>query len=125
MAMRFWRSFFAFSALYNVVIGLGMAAAAGQAAANMGLPPGVGVYFVQFVGALIATFGLGYALVAVDPPAGRAIVFVGLIGKLAAVALTLAHQHDLPASTVMLGLSDILFALVFLTFLLRGPRPVR
>lgn len=123
--MRFWRNFFAFSALYNVVIGLAMLLAAGQAAATMGLSPGAGVYFVQFAGALIATFGIAYALVAADPPAGRNIVFVGVIGKLAAVALTLAHQHDLPRSTVLLGMSDILFALVFLIFLLRGPRPVR
>lgn len=123
--MGFWRNFFAFSALYNVLIGLGMVIGAGQAAANLGLPPGVGVYFVQFVGVLIAIFGAAYALVAADPPAGRNIVLVGVIGKLAAVALTLAHQHDLPASTVMLAMSDILFALVFLTFLLRGPRPVR
>ena len=52
--MRFWRNFFAFSALYNVVIGLAMLLAAGQAAATMGLSPGAGVYFVQFAGALIA-----------------------------------------------------------------------
>ena len=123
--MRFWRFFFGFAGLYNLVIGAGMLFGSHAIAAQLGLSAGAELYFIEFIGMMIAVFGVAYLRVAADPPAGRGLVFIGLLGKLGAAALTTAHQHDLPPSTVALGLSDIPFALLFLIFLLRGPREAR
>ena len=121
--MRLWRGFFGFAGFYNLLIGLGMVAASGAIAADMGLsPPGAGGYAIQFIGLMIAVFGLGYLLVAHNPIRHRGIVTIGVAGKIAAAALAILHRADLPVSTFYLSLTDLPFAAVFLIFLARAAK---
>lgn len=122
--MSLWRTFFAFTAFYNVAFGAAMTAAAGQAAAGLGVSGPGGPYAVAMVGLLIAIFGVGYAMVARDPARNRGIVWVGLLSKIAAPALG-AVQYvagAIPFSTFAIGMVDLAFAFAFALFLWRGPR---
>ena len=70
----------------------------------------------------VAVFGYGYFLIARDPIGNLGLVQVGIVGKLAMfllfvidiVAGTLSYRLLIPA------LGDVLFALLFLEFMLRG-----
>jgi hypothetical protein len=71
----------------------------------------------------IALFGLGYWMVARNPDANRGIVLLGLIGKLAVVAIFFGHYFlvgDVNFNLAGLTIGDIIYSWFFLQFL-RSP----
>jgi hypothetical protein len=74
----------------------------------------------------IGQFGLGYWMVASAPEQNRAIVQLGLLGKVLAIALVVGHyvagNVSLPLALVVSG--DAIFAVLFARYL-ATTRPVR
>ena len=122
--MTWWNALFSLAALVNLGVGGAMAATPREVAAQLGvLGPGA-PYAVTMVGMMIAVFGVGYAIVARDPARNRAIVWLGVVGKLGAAGLAAAQyaQTLIPQSTFVLGIGDLVFALLFALLRVRGPR---
>ncbi len=123
--MNMWRVVFALAAFVNFAVGGVMTAAPGRVAAAIGGTADQAS--VQFAGWLIFVFGIGYAMVAREPARHRGIVWIGAIGKLGAVVLTLwrllAQGGYVPAQVIALPLVDLVFVALFALFLWRGPRP--
>ncbi|HZS36070.1 MAG TPA: hypothetical protein VFF06_04555 [Polyangia bacterium] len=80
---------------------------------------GTNVVMVNATGALIATFGVAYVLLAVDPVRHRVFVPLAILGKLLVVAVVAwpwlagAVPWTLPALTG----ADVVYAALFLHFL--------
>jgi hypothetical protein len=122
--LTFWRGLFAFAAFYNFAVGGAMVAGAAQVAAQLDISGAGGPFAVMMAGLLIATFGIGYAMVSAAPAKNRGIVWIGAIGKLLAVMLaTIQYSAGvIPFSTFLLGVGDLVFVALFALFLWRGPR---
>lgn len=120
----FWRGLFAFAALYNFAVGGAMLAGAAEVAAQLNITGAGGPFSVMMAGLLIATFGIGYAMVSAAPAKNRGIVWIGAIGKLGAVVLASVQYNMglIPFSTFLLGLGDLVFVALLALFLWRGPR---
>lgn len=123
--MTIWTALFSLAALVNLAVGIGMAVTPAEVAMQLGVGGPGGSYAIIMVGMMIGVFGIGYAIVARDPPRNRGIVWIGIIGKLGAAGLAAAQyaQGLIPQSTFMLGMGDVVFAALFALFLWRGPRP--
>lgn len=122
--MRIWQGVFALAAAFNFLVGLPLLLAPVAFYGAMNQPVPTDLLSVQTAALLISVFGVGYAMVARDPPANRAIVWLGLLGK-APLPLMVwlqvqAGKATMAAFTLTLG--DALFAVLFLVFLLRTPR---
>jgi hypothetical protein len=79
--------------------------------------------FEQVALMAIALFGLGYWMVARNPDANRGIVVLGLIGKLAVVAIFFDHYFlvgDVNFNLAGLSIGDIIYSALFAQFL-RSP----
>src|SRR5271169_6723863 len=76
----------------------------------------------QVFGLMAAVFGYGYFLVARDPSRNEGIVWMGIVGKLLIFALFLTHAiaGTFPFVLVIPTLGDVIFAFLFLEFLLVG-----
>ena len=118
---RGWKILFAVAALYNFAAGLPPLLAPEQALTMFGMAAQANYFFVQLSGAIIATFGIFYALVAVDL-SRREIPAVGIVGKLAAFALVLIYfvNGQVAIAPFILGIGDVVFVLFFAWFLLGG-----
>jgi hypothetical protein len=125
MMMKLWRSVFALAALFNLAVGGSMCAAPLLVAERLGVGGAGAPYAMAMVGLLIAMFGIGYAMVAVNPPGNRGIVWIGMIGKAGAVLIGWLQYSAgaLPLSSFSLAAGDVLFVVLFALFLWRGPRP--
>ncbi len=116
-----WRVVFAIAALFNLVIGVGLLFFADALLRALGMDAPTSPLFVQLAGGLIATFGLAYALAARDPMRNREIVLLGAIGKAPVpllVWLNVAAGHA-SQRIFLLSLGDLVFAALFVAFLLR------
>lgn len=122
--LTFWRGLFAFAAFYNFAVGGAMVAGASQAAAQLNITGSGGPFSVMMAGLLIATFGIGYAMVSAAPAKNRGIVWIGVIGKIGAAVLASAQFSAgvIPTGTFLLGIGDLVFVALFALFLWRGPR---
>lgn len=123
-----WRIIFGLAAVFNFIVGASLVFAPGQGVARLGIAsaePAL-LALAQLAGAMIVVFGVGYAMVAQDPAGGRQVARLGVIGKLAAFALGTAHYlaGAFPAQAFYAGCGDLVFALLFLAFLVRY-RPAR
>ena len=79
--------------------------------------------FEQIALMAIALLGLGYWMVARNPDANRGIVLLGLIGKLAVVAIFFGHYFlvgDVNFNLAGLSIGDIIYSWLFFQFL-RSP----
>lgn len=118
--MRGWRAFFWFAAVWNLLAGLpGLIDPQGSLARfGMSLPAAADP-LVRMIGLIVATFGIGYALVARDPPGNRGIVIIGVIGKLGTFAIFAGDWAFRGGSGPLaaMGAGDLLFAIAFLIFL--------
>lgn len=116
-----WKSLFAVAAAFNLAVGLVFLAVPNRALSLLAIQPLPTLLFVQLAGGLIATFGLFYAAVARDL-ARREIVLLGVVGKVMAVALLTFYRlaDALPETAFLLGMGDLIFAALFLWFLLGG-----
>lgn len=114
-----WRGVFLTSAIFNFLVGLGLAFDAGATMASMGLEVAPYDAFWSPIAAwFVIVFGVFYLVVWRDLN-NRAIVFVGMVGKLGVVALiALAWARGLaPFAMVGLTFVDLAFAALFALFL--------
>jgi hypothetical protein len=120
MSNNLWRVVFLASAMFNGAVGVGMTIDMSQYAIPAGLEAArYDPLYSPVLGWFILLFGFLYLAVWRDLD-NRAIVFVGMIGKLGAAALMwLAWARGLaPLSMATLTIVDIFFALLFAAFLL-------
>ena len=122
--MGTWRAMFAVAAVFNFAVGLPFLLQPEIIFSAVGQPVPTDVMFVRLAGALIATFGLGYAMVSYDPYANRPIVWLGVIGKFPMpVILWFYLQAGLiPVSSFAVTLGDAVFVVLFGLFLLTTTR---
>ena len=123
--MRLWKVVFALAAAFNFLVGLPLLLAPAAFYAAMKQPVPTDLMSVQTSALLISVFGVGYVMVARDPPRNRAIVWLGLLGKapLPLMVWLQVQAGKTSMSTFQLTLGDLVFAILFLIFLLRTPRP--
>jgi hypothetical protein len=69
----------------------------------------------------ICLLGIGYYWVARDLSKNRAIVKLGVIGKLAVFSIVMGHaiRGDIPYALALPAVIDLMFAILFLEFLMR------
>jgi hypothetical protein len=122
--MKRWKIVFAVAAVFNMLVGLPLVLAPGAFYGALGQAAPDDILSVQTAGLLIAVFGVGYAMVARDPPAHRAIVWLGVIGKTPLPILTWLQIQAGKASmdTLFVALGDWVFVGLFLAFLLTTRR---
>lgn len=89
-----------------------------------GMPTPVPSLYPQMAAALVATFGLGYHLVARNVTRNHGIVVIGAIGKTGLFALFLAYYlaGRLPVLPLVIVFGDLVFAALFVRFLLMQHR---
>tara|TARA_R110002110_G_scaffold213773_2_gene427193 strand:+ start:2602 stop:2988 length:387 start_codon:yes stop_codon:yes gene_type:complete len=125
MASSKWRYFFWVAAVYNFAAGLMpmLAPEASAASAGLPIPEGLNIFNMQIMGAMICTFGIGYAMVALGRPGAFEIVLMGLIGKLALCVLLVINMQSyvFPQTVVVATAGDFIFVILFAIFLMRGP----
>ena len=122
--MRIWRIVFGVAALFNFAVGLPMLLAPAVMLAGLGQPVPADLLMTRLASALIAVFGVGYARIARDPVANRPILWLGVLGK-APIPLLVwisGGAAALTTSSFQLSLIDLVFAGLFLAFLLTHPR---
>lgn len=119
----FWKRFFLFCGIWNLlIVGLPMALAPSWMAATSGLElPSGSWLFVRMAGLIIATFGVGYFMVSNDLDRHRSIVTLGLIGKIAVGLMFAIYwiNGGISFRAFVTGASDLLFAAFFWRFLSR------
>ncbi|MDA0819844.1 MAG: hypothetical protein O3C52_07760 [Proteobacteria bacterium] len=107
-AGRGWTWFFWIAAIFNFLVGIAVI-----------LGPSAPID-TRLVGILVFAFGLVYAVVARDPDRYADVIWAGVFGKVAVVALLVTaemNQSGGDAPTAILAI-DVLFAAGFLIFLL-------
>lgn len=122
--MRAWKIVFAVAALFNFLVGLPVLFAPAAFYAAIGQPVPGDLLSVQTVGLLISVFGVGYAMAARDPVQARLILWLGVLGKAPLpllVGLSVLAGRTGPGA-FGLTLVDLVFAALFLTYLLRHRR---
>lgn len=107
-AGRGWTLFFWAAAIFNFLIG---------AAAMLGPTPNVDT---RVTAILVFAFGIVYAVTARDPDRYANVLWAGIFGKVAVVALMVTAGLDQENRSLMAGVLalDILFAFGFMVFLL-------
>jgi hypothetical protein len=120
---RFWTRFFLFCGIYNVlIVGLPMVLAPSFIAATSGIVlPATDWLFVRMAGIMIATFGVGYFMVASDLDRHRSIVVIGVVGKVAVALLFTIYwlNGTIAFRAFLTGFSDLIFVAFFWRFLSR------
>ena len=89
----------------------------------LGLEPPLQSLFGQITLGAIFVFGCGYGLVGMAPRAYRGIVALGVLGKLAVVAIVWANwvSGSTTPQMALLVSGDVIYSLLFLRFLQRTP----
>ena len=93
--------------------------------ATVGQPVPDNLLTARMAAWLIMVFGVGYLLVARDPPANRSVVWLGAMGK-APIAFFVwldGGNAVLGTSSFLLSLGDLVFVALFLAYLFTNPRP--
>ena len=78
--MTGWRLAFFAAALFNFAVGLPMVIAPNLVSGGLGMAA-ADALTVRLLGWMITTFGIGYAMVGLEPRKHRGIVLLGIIGK--------------------------------------------
>lgn len=123
MSDAVWRGVFLASAIFNFMVGFSLAIDTTATMAAMGLEVArYDALWSPLIGWFVVLFGMLYIVVWRDLN-NRAIVFIGLVGKLGVVVLiALAWMRGLaPFAMVGLTLVDLAFALLFGVFLFTRP----
>ena len=129
MQRKFYRIVFLVGALWNLLGGLYIAAAANQIFARAGLAhPSPPLYFHSWI-ALFMVFGIGYYLAFRDMQRHRDVVLLGIIGKLAFSSICFynlaVHRDQVPIVFLIPAAGDLAFAALFSLFLARSRRHER
>lgn len=115
-----WRGVFLTSAIFNFVVGVSLAFDASAMIASMGVEVArYDALWSPLVAWFVIVFGIFYLAVWRNLD-NRPIVFISMVGKLGVVALIgLAWSRGLaPFGMVGLTLIDLVFAILFVAFLL-------
>ena len=116
-----YKRLFVFAALYNLILGFIHLVFYSQIAAMIGMPAHLSEsnVFSQMAILLAMVFGVGYYMVSKDLYGHMGIVHLGILGKLVVFLLFLYHLivSDLPVPFFLIGVGDLIFALLFLKFL--------
>ena len=118
--MTGWRLAFFAAALFNFAVGLPMVIAPNLVSGGLGMAA-ADALTVRLLGWMITTFGIGYAMVGLEPRKHRGIVLLGIIGKGGVIALTwwLAWRGLVARDGALLAAGDLFFVGVFIAFLRR------
>ena len=121
-----WRTFFLIAALYDIILGAIFFVFGEQIldAIGMDLPPHIA--YIQIAAVFIFVQGLSYAFVWRDPPNNLGLVQVGIIYKIAYIALAVYYLvlNDLPSVFfIPWAITDVLFLIGFVLFLRAAARP--
>lgn len=118
--MSGWRTFFIAAAIFNFMAGLPLLLAPDTMAVTLDMPPPADLLFPRLAGILITCFGGVYWFIANDLERYRPLVWLGVAGKGAVVALfALAlMQGTAPFKAFALSLVDLAFGIGFLIFVL-------
>lgn len=121
--MNNWQLFFGAMALWNIG-----AALPGLVAPRRGFRLLYGVdtdhfyelYQHRAIMSVILLFGVGYAIIAIEPSANLGLVLLGTIGKVlfAAVIVTLFFMRRATKVALLIAACDAVFAVIFLRYLL-------
>jgi hypothetical protein len=116
------RALFGVAAIFNAVVGVAMLLAYDALAPWLGLPPQPTVW-VHLVALVVLVFGYAYWRVAMDPRRFREYILLGIVGKLAFVAVIYGHFLAGDATTTLAALvtADLVFAALFGAHLKRTP----
>lgn len=115
-----WRGVFFASAVFNLIVGMGLAYDTSAMMASMGVEVvRYHALWSPLIGWFVILFGMLYYAVGRDL-SNRAIVFIGMVGKLGVVAIVVLAWSRGFAPFVMVGLAmiDVVFAILFGMFLL-------
>ena len=116
-----YKRFFFVAALYNLVLGLVFLIFFSRLMTLFGMPqpPRELVAFHQMGILLAMVFGVGYYMVGRDLHSHSGIVIIGTIGKIAVFLLFLYHMifSGLHFLIFLIGVGDLVFALLFIRFL--------
>ena len=118
---KFYRGVFLIGALWNVVGGVFIILFTGWIFRISGLtPPDPPNYYQSWI-ALFVVFGFGYYLAYLDMYLNKNIILLGMIGKLAFAADfmvdMLIYRGQIPAFFLIPAVGDLVFAVLFATFL--------
>ena len=121
--MTYARWLFGSAAAANLMVAAWLALGQGLFANLLGLDPitGTNTVIADLAAILIASFGYGYARIALDPVGFRPLIHIGALGKLAAVAVVLVSALLAPRlwRLFILVSGDAVFAALFLDYLRR------
>ena len=116
--MKAWRIFFLLAGLYNVLGG-----AVGVVNVERQFdPPPTYPFALQLLMVMVLIMGIGYLMVARDPPGNRGIVWLGLLTKVAGLVVSYQaiRSGQLPASGWWQPLvNDLVWGVGFALFLVR------
>jgi hypothetical protein len=116
MIARWVRPLFVLAALYDIVLGLVYFFAFQPIYGHFMIPLPNHNAYVELPAALIVVFGLGFAMVALDPERNRDIIRLGILMKLAfsLIVLSYAFRDAIPSMWVPLAWIDLGFAIAFI-----------
>ena len=122
----FWPHFFRIAALANWTVALLIIFAADPLYGVLHIDPLMSAetkFFADAFAIMAAIFGLAYWWLAADPAGHRSIVWLGIIGKTAAVAMIWFHILFLsgPLGFGLLILGDLAFVAAFIVYLRQVP----
>ena len=115
------RLMFLAAALWNWLVALVSLFANEMIRSGLRMPPLADSLNLHLAMSCICLFGIGYYWVARDLSKNQAIVKLGMIGKFGVFAILLGHviSGDIPYALAAPGVIDLVFAALFLEFLMR------
>ena len=126
--LRLWKPFFLIAALYDGVLGAGFFVFYNPLFHALGIALPNNTSYIHITTAFIFVQGLSYWYVSRDPVRNADIVKVGVVYKLIYSGLAfyyLAIGQLLSAVFAWLGVVDVVFLVLFVTFLVRVSRQGR
>ncbi len=119
MESSYARKLFGTAAIFNGAAGLPILLAGGQVSALFGLPPPASLLFSQIAGMAVLLFGIGYWMEARRPGENRAVVAIGMIGKIGIFVIAAGHLAVGSVNWVLPALAavDISYAYLFFRYL--------
>jgi hypothetical protein len=121
---KYYKKFFVVAAIWNWVAAIAFFCWYKQILSLFDMKPLIYPVIMQLLSALVFVFGIGYYWVAGDIEKNQAIVKMGIIGKILVFILLLVHWilGNIPFFLVGPGIVDLIFAILFIEFLLRFPK---
>lgn len=112
------RPLFSIAALFNFLVGVPMLVAYSTFARLLQLEGPPTVWF-HIAAAIVVIFGFAYWSIARDPVKFRPYVMLGIVGKLAFVAIIYGHwlAGNISGRGAVLVTGDLIFALLFIAYL--------